>query len=150
MTTSSEQTITQLLRDNLLLVFGERDTAKRLSALSRLWFPSQQCRFIDPEGVFHDHKHISDFAERLLVTNPGKVFSELGKHNSLSNPRHTFPSLMDVGSVQVLAQDPANITVQVGRLKWGFGLPGETPIVTGEDVGTIIDGKIETLLTFVD
>jgi hypothetical protein len=59
-------------------------------------------------------------------------------------------SLIDVGSAQVLAQDPENSNIQVGRLKWGFGLPGETPIVTGEDVVTVIDGKIETLLTFID
>jgi hypothetical protein len=86
MTTPSEQTVTQLLSDNLFLVFGERDTEKRLFAISRLWFPSGQCRFIDPEGVFRNHKNISDFADGLLVANPGKLFTELGKQNSLSNP----------------------------------------------------------------
>jgi hypothetical protein len=35
-------------------------------------------------------------------------------------------------------------------LKWGFGPEGEDFKVTGEDVFTIVDGKIKKLFTFLD
>ena len=37
-----------------------------------------------------------------------------------------------------------------GRLHWGFGPPSAPPRVTGLDVILVRDGKIATLLTFLD
>lgn len=53
------------------------------------------------------------------------------------------------GDVDVLAEDKETGT-WVTRVKWGVGPPGGAFVVTGEDVVTIVGGKIKTLYTFLD
>jgi hypothetical protein len=40
--------------------------------------------------------------------------------------------------------------VRVARLSWSYGIPGEVPEISGEDVATILGGKIQTMYTFID
>jgi hypothetical protein len=49
--------------------------------------------------------------------------------------------------VKVLREDK---DMSVAKLKWGFGPPGEEPKVTGEDIVTVINGKIERCYAFVE
>jgi hypothetical protein len=73
---TSDESITQLVRDNLYLVFGETNLEKRLAALSRLWV--EDCLFVDPMGIFRTHGDISNLITSLQSENRGKVFMELG------------------------------------------------------------------------
>jgi hypothetical protein len=52
-----------------------------------------------------------------------------------------------IGELQILA---AVGSETIARLKWGYGPPGEAYGATGEDIFTIVDGKIKKLYTFLD
>lgn len=54
-----------------------------------------------------------------------------------------------VGDVDVLQKD-GTADLWVTRLKWGVGPKGGELKLTGEDVVTIVDGKIRALYTFLD
>ncbi|KAH8810929.1 hypothetical protein F5884DRAFT_897452 [Xylogone sp. PMI_703] len=127
---TSSTTVTKLVQENLREVFGESDPKKRLSALSRLWVPSSESLFVDPLGVFRSHEAISDLVGSLHVQYPGMAFSERGE-------------------VQIL-YETQDEDFRVARLQWGHGTPGEEPVVTGEDVVTIVGGKIKSLYTFLN
>jgi hypothetical protein len=51
--------------------------------------------------------------------------------------------------VQILFEDP-NEDFRVARLPWGYGPPDGEPKITGEDVVTLVDGKINSLYTFLN
>jgi len=72
------------LLDNFHLVFDEPDPAKRLAELYRLWVPSLDCMFIDPEDVYHSHEAVSDMSSALQKRYPGAVFTELDNQASPS------------------------------------------------------------------
>jgi hypothetical protein len=58
--------------------------------------------------------------------------------------------LFVIGDPDVLFYDESK-DMWVTRLKWGTGPPGSEKFnVTGEDVVTIVGGKIERLYTFLD
>jgi hypothetical protein len=40
--------------------------------------------------------------------------------------------------------------IRIARLKWAVSLPGQEPSMTGEDVATVVDGKIQKMFTFLD
>lgn len=40
--------------------------------------------------------------------------------------------------------------VRVARLKWAFGPANGDPTVRGEDIATIIDGKISQMCAFIE
>jgi len=128
MTTST--VVTKILQDNLYLIFGESDPEKRLVALSQLWVPSSNSLFIDPLGIFRSHQAISDLVGSLHKENQGWEFKE-------------------TGPVQILFESSEE-DLRVARLPWSYGPPGEDPKVTGEDVATLKEGKIQTLYTFLD
>lgn len=41
-------------------------------------------------------------------------------------------------------------TVRFAKLQWGYGPPGETPQVYGEDIAVVVDGKLQSLCAFID
>jgi hypothetical protein len=45
---------------------------------------------------------------------------------------------------------PPESEIAVTRLSWGYGKPGEKPVVTGSDVISFKYGKVERLYTFLD
>lgn len=89
---STTDEIRSLARDNLYLVFGERDVSKRLAQLSRLFAPAPQVLFVDATSVCRTHEAISDFVSSLLEKTPGFAFSELGK----LLPQTSFPQTLIV------------------------------------------------------
>ncbi|KAK6340068.1 hypothetical protein TWF730_001841 [Orbilia blumenaviensis] len=122
---ASAELITSILKENLYEVFGSTSHEDRLKNLARLWSPD--AIFIDPMGIFKTHEEVSGAIAGLQQD--GWVFSELG-------------------DVQVTS--PPDSEISVAMLRWGYGKPGETPEVTGLDVISIKDGKVERLYTFLD
>jgi len=114
--------VKDLMKNNLLGVFSERDAVKRRSLIAKIW--DTKGIFIDPEGRYVGHTAVNDAAEQL---------------------QHKFPDF----AFSVLADGDANSGV--GRLPWGFGPPGEPPKITGIDVLVASDdGRITALYTFAD
>ncbi|KAK6344641.1 hypothetical protein TWF718_006599 [Orbilia javanica] len=122
---ASAELITTILKENLYGVFGSSSHEERLKNLARLWNPD--ALFIDPLGVFKTHEEVSNAVAGLHQE--GWVFTELSE-------------------VQVTS--PPNSEIGVARLRWGYGKPGEQPEVTGLDVISVKDGKVERLYTFLD
>ncbi|MEI9973536.1 MAG: nuclear transport factor 2 family protein [Ignavibacteriota bacterium] len=79
--------------------------------------------FIDPDGPHLGLKAIDSAVAQILLKFPEFVFSELGVPGSHHG---------------------------IGRLAWGFGPVGQSPVVSGLDVIVCNAGKIEALYTFLD
>jgi hypothetical protein len=114
--------VKDLMKQNLLGVFGERDAEKRRSLIAKIW--DRKGIFIDPHGRYVGHTAINDAAEQLQRRLPGFAFSELADGDAYSG---------------------------VGRLQWGFGPPSEPRKITGIDVLVASDDRrITALYTFLD
>ena len=119
---SDANVLKDLMKQNLLGVFSERDSEKRRSLIAKIW--DKQGIFIDPHGRYVGHKAINDAAEQLQSRFPDFAFSELADGDAYSG---------------------------VGRLSWGFGPPGEPRKITGMDVLVASDDRrIKALYTFLD
>src|ERR1700744_1604176 len=62
-TMATTEQVSSLTRDNLYLVFGEKDVGKRLENLSRLYAPS--ALFIDDSNILRTHEEISKLVSTL-------------------------------------------------------------------------------------
>ena len=114
--------VKDLMKENLLGVFSERDAGKRHSMIAKIW--DRNGIFIDPHGRYVGHAAINDAAEQLQRKFPDFAFSELADGDAYSG---------------------------VGRLPWGFGPPGEPRKITGVDVLVASDDRrITSLFTFLD
>ena len=119
---SDANVVKDLMKQNLLGVFSERDSEKRRSLIAKIW--DKQGIFIDPHGRYVGHKAINDAAEQLQSRFPDFAFSELADGDAYSG---------------------------VGRLSWGFGPSGEPRKITGMDVLVASDDRrITALYTFLD
>ena len=114
-------TIENLLTRNLLEIFGERDAAKRRSAIAALW--AENGVFVDPFGRYVGQAALNDAVSQLHEKFPGFIFAPIGAPQTFYD---------------------------VGRLAWGHGPVGEPPKVTGFDVVTVRDGRIAALYAFID
>jgi hypothetical protein len=114
--------VKDLMKQNLLGVFSERDAEKHRSLIAKIW--DRKGIFIDPDGRYVGHTAINDAAEQLHRRFPDFAFSELADGDAYGG---------------------------VGRLAWGFGPPGEARKITGIDVLVASDGRrITALYTFLD
>jgi len=111
----------ELLEQNLLGVFGERDVERRRAVLETIWSPEGV--FVDPEGRSVGFDAIDQRIGELQAQFPGFVFA---------------------------ARGTADVMQDVGSLAWGFGPAGAGPAVTGVDIAVTRDGKIESLYAFID
>lgn len=111
-----------LLASNLVDVFSERDPARRMAAISRLY--AADAIFHEPDASFTGHAAISGAVDKILSSLPPDfAFAALGKgagHNG------------------------------VGKLRWRVGAPGGPAAVTGTDVIQVTDGRIRILHVFLD
>jgi hypothetical protein len=110
-----------LVRANLLEVFGERDPARRLSAIKRLHAP--HVVFTDPEGSVTGHQALDAKARGILASSP---------------PDFVFRA---VGS--------AYSSGDIAYVRWSLGPDGGPPAVTGTDVVIVSDGRINKLYTML-
>ncbi|KAH7078351.1 hypothetical protein FB567DRAFT_595956 [Paraphoma chrysanthemicola] len=116
---------------NLHSIFGNRDSAARLSTIQSTWVPSGDALFIEPNGVFKTHEGISDMAGQILASGgDGDKFWELGEIESLAHDDET--------------------DTWVTRLQWGVGASKDELKVRGWDVVTITGGKVKACYTFLD
>ena len=76
-----------------------------------------------PPGIFVGHDALDKFASDLRATQPHYVYTPHGSPQVLYNS---------------------------GRLAWGSGPNGETPVYTGVDFIIARDGKIAALYVYLD
>ncbi len=112
----------QLITASLLEVFGERDPARRRTAMQRTF--AVGVIFHDPEGTVNGHEALEAKIEALYAGAP---------------PDWAF-----------LAAAPAAEVADLGRATWTFGPPGGPAAVRGMDIGIVADGQIATMYTIVE
>jgi hypothetical protein len=112
--------IPDLMRANLLEVFGERDPDRRRAAIERTY--TTDVVFSDPDEVVTGHEALGAKAQRILDGAPGFVFSPGG---------------------QIL------VNHDLGYLAWNFGPEGEPPAVRGVDIALVRDGLIAAVYTLL-
>ena len=113
--------IETLLNRNLPEVFGEGDPVRRRAAIQELY--TDDCVLYVPPGTFVGHEALDKFAGDLRATHPHFVYTPHGAPQVLHNS---------------------------GRLAWGSGPKGETPLYTGVDFVIARDGKIAALYVYLD
>jgi hypothetical protein len=113
--------VNELLKRNLLAVFGERDAAARMKELETIWLPDGV--FVDPDGRHAGLEAIDRKVAELQARFPDFNFIELG---------------------------PADAMHGIGRLAWGFGPEDNPTAVTGVDVAVEWDGRLLELYAFID
>ncbi len=57
---------------------------------------------------------------------------------------------MDAGPAIVLPEKPDEEGLCVVKLSWGYGPPEEKPQVLGENVATLVNGKIKFLYAILE
>jgi len=115
-------TVAELMRQNLLDVFNERDAERRARAIALTY--AEDVVFHDPEGWVTGRRALEAKAQTLLDRAPGFVFA----------PRGPVYASADV----------------LGALAWRFGPTDGDAVATGMDIALIEDGLIHTLHTVVD
>jgi hypothetical protein len=111
-----------LMQANLTRVFGERDPARRLSAIRSLY--AESAILHEPQASVQGHEAISQAVTELLDHLP---------------PEFSFTAIR-----------PALGHNGVGRLQWKAGPPGGPVAVTGTDFAHVENGVITSLHVFVD
>ena len=111
-----------LLHANLERVFGERDSARRLTAIQALY--AEDATLFEPHAVATGHAAINHAVEALLSSLP---------------PTFAFAAI-----------GPAVAHHGVGRLRWASGPAGGPAVATGTDVARFAEGRIQTLHVFLD
>lgn len=113
--------IENLLLRNLHGVFGERDPARRKTAIEAIF--DRDCLFSDPHGRHVGHRALEAAAAALQAQFPDYIFSQIGKPDAIADSE---------------------------RLAWAFGPPQEPHRITGLDVVIVNAGRISALYTFLD
>jgi hypothetical protein len=113
--------VDELLRRNLLEVFGERDGDRRRAAMAAVL--GADVLFQDPEGAVRGRDAVETKVAALLADAPGFVFRLTG---------------------------PVRVSGDLGVLTWGFGPEDGTPVVTGPATGLVDGGLIVRLQTLLD
>jgi hypothetical protein len=113
--------VNELLKRNLLSVFGERDSATRLIELKTIWLPEGV--FVDPDGRYAGFDEINRRVDELQARFPDFEFVERG---------------------------PVQAMHGIGRLAWGYGPEADRTTVTGVDIAVTRQGRLLELFAFID
>lgn len=113
--------IPDLMRRNLLEVFGGRDPVARRRAIEELYDP--EVRFADPEGSGVGHDAIDAAAQAVLDRFPDFHFTPAA---------------------------PPTAVGDLGRLAWDMRTPDDDIAVRGMDVALIVDGRITRFWVFIE
>ena len=112
----------RLMEDNVVHVFSERDPARRLSAIRKLY--AEDAVLYEPDHQANGAASISEAVTTLLASLPsGFVFTPIG------------PAVGHHG---------------VGRLRWKAGPVDGRTAATGTDVAHFKAGRIVALYVFLD
>ena len=117
-----DNALAQLMEDNLLQVWSDRDAARRHHTLERIYAKDGTLFEVDENAVGYDA--INDKVSRTVNAMP---------------PDFTFTRLK-----------PVIINNNMGRLVWGVGPKGKPPVATGMDIAVFENGKIRSLYVFLD
>jgi hypothetical protein len=67
------------IKDNLYLIFGEENVAKRKEAIERIWASSNESVLAAPEGIFHGHDNILKSVDAVITKFAGWTFKDKGE-----------------------------------------------------------------------
>ena len=114
--------ISTLLKRNLIDVFGENDPVRRRAAIKEIYH--EDAVFYDPmKHAYRGHAEIDRIAGELRKMHPDFAY------NPLKEPEEVGDS---------------------GRIQWTEGRPGEPPEVAGTDFIVARDGRIVAVYLFFD
>jgi hypothetical protein len=113
--------IETVLARNLHEDFGERDPARRTTAIKAIF--NRDCLFCDPRGRHVGHRALDEAVVALQAQFPDHVFSQIGSVDALQDS---------------------------GRLAWAFGPLHEPHRVTGLDLAVVNARRIAAFYTFLD
>jgi hypothetical protein len=111
-----------MMEDNLNQVWNERDPALRLKAIERIY------------SMTANLYHVGDQVTGFDAIN-----------NSVSTTQKILPSNFVFTKLK-----PVIINNSIGRLIWGAGPEGQSPVATGMDIAHFENGKIKSLYVFLD
>ena len=115
-------TLAQLMEKSLLEVFGERNSARRMTAIESVY--ADDCTFFEENEEIAGRDALNAKVGAILQGFPADfAFSPAG---------------------------PAAVNHNVGRLAWHLGPPGAPPAATGMDIALFENGRIRSLYAFVD
>jgi hypothetical protein len=114
----------QLLEDSLLVIWNDRDAARRLEGMRRVY--SNDMRFFESnEGApIVGYEAINALIAKLQSTWPPEFTFELTK--------------------------PSQVNHNIQKITWRLGIKGQPPVATGADVAIIEGDKIASLYLFLD
>ena len=114
--------ISILLRRNLLDVFGENDPARRRAVIDEIFI--EDCVFYDPnKGIYRGRDEIDRIAGAIKATHPDFRYQPIA---------------------------PPEESCNGGRIRWVSGRPGEAPTYAGTDFIIARDGRIAAVYLFFD
>jgi hypothetical protein len=114
----------KLLEDSLLVIWNDRDAAKRLAAMKEV-YAADMVFYESNEGpAITGYQPINDLIAKLQAQWPPEFRFELNR--------------------------PSQVNHQVQHISWTLGIPGQPPVATGMDIAIIEDGKIKSLHLFLD
>lgn len=111
-----------MMEENLNQVWNERDPALRLKAIQRIYSTTATLNHVGDQVAGFDaiNRSVTD-TQKMLPSN--FVFTKL---------------------------KPVLINNSIGRLIWGAGPEGESPVATGMDIAHFENGKVKSLYVFLD
>lgn len=121
MTDIGTEAIPELMRRNLLEVFGGRDPVARRAAIEELYDPA--VIFADPEGSGVGHDAIDAAAQAVLDRFPDFHFAPAA---------------------------PPTAVGDLGRLAWEMRTPDDVVTVRGMDLALVAAGRITRFWVFVE
>ncbi|CAG5073072.1 hypothetical protein DYBT9623_04597 [Dyadobacter sp. CECT 9623] len=111
-----------MMENNLNQVWNERNPEARLKAIEKIYDPAANLYHVDDQVTGFDA--INSSVTSTLKHLPAEfVFTKL---------------------------KPVIINNNIGRLIWGAGPRGESPVATGMDIAHFENGKIKSLYVFLD
>ena len=113
--------LSDLLEQNLLSVFNQRDARKRKDALKQLW--AADGVLWSAEGTYIGLRAIEQAAGALLRKYPEYSFTPIGESDEIP---------------------------EAARIRWAFGAVGSSPAITGMDVVMASNGRIVSMFRFLD
>lgn len=102
-----------------LQAWSETDIAAREKLLRSCY--SSEITFVAPDGTHRGIAAVSTEISKIQAAHPSFVFR---------------------------AQSPVESSLGALRLRWGYGPPGQAPVVTGQDMMLLRDGKVTALYVF--
>jgi hypothetical protein len=117
-----ENTLANLMEENLKQVWSERDEAIRIKAIENIY---------EKDAILYHVGHQT------------KGFDAINQ--SVSGVLSNMPANFVFTKLK-----PIIINNNIGRLIWGVGPEGQPPVATGMDLAHFENGKIKSLYVFLD